>query len=103
MIVGCGSWGLILTSIAIPSLPAVDGPVERQAEHLSAFDTRHMVDLVNDLHLEHPLHQFNQFVGDASQGVRNQRNSVWSQVTGASDETRLVLRRKIGRASDPLG
>jgi hypothetical protein len=39
----CRLWGLglILTSIAIPSMPTVDVPVERQAEYLSLLNTLH--------------------------------------------------------------
>ena len=50
-------------------------------------------DLVDSLHLEDPLHPFNQFISHAPQTVRNRRNSEGSQVTVASDETAL---RKTG-------
>ena len=40
----CRLWelGLVLTSIAIPSMPTVDVPVDRQAEYLSLLDTLHI-------------------------------------------------------------
>ena len=40
----CRLWELelILTSIAIPSMPTVDVPVERQAEYLSLLNTLHI-------------------------------------------------------------
>jgi hypothetical protein len=37
-----GELGLILTSIAIPSMPTVNVPVEHQAEYLSLLNTLHI-------------------------------------------------------------
>jgi len=41
--------------------------------------------------------QFNQFVGHESLGLRNRRNSEWSQATGVSDETHLSLKKSKNR------